>query len=85
MSRAQNIQRAQGQLGSQVHCLEKGDGGETIRPLSLSHTHTHTHTPCMHANKVLENLPPRILTHSDWLTTCRDFSSGQIEQTPGTC
>ena len=48
MSRAQNIQRAQGQLGSQVHCLEKGDGGETIRPLSLSlsHTHTHTHHAC---------------------------------------
>ena len=55
MSRAQNTQRAQGQLGSQVHCLEVGDGGQTIRP--LSQTHTHIHTPCRHANKLLKNYP----------------------------
>lgn len=49
-----------------------------------THAHIHMHT-CTHAPTSLRNREQVTLTYGDWLNTCRDFRSGQVEQTPGAC
>lgn len=57
-----------------------GGGGQTVSaPTPKTPTPQHVYI------QGSETAYPVTLTCGDWLNTCRNFRSGQIEQTPGTC